>query len=114
LRNSDEKEISVMTTSAVKIIRVVPDSDLRKVHAYRRRVGHLRNGEAVLYVNRAGDKARIVDAAKAVHNYYAPAGAQFDLRMIQSMVKAMRLTLLINVSDSQKAFGSEDLGSKAA
>jgi hypothetical protein len=88
----------------VKVVRVVPDADLRKVHVYRKRVNNLRVGEAVLYVNRAGDKARLIDSSRSVHNYYAPNGTVFDLEMMQNMVKSLRLVLILSASKAQRAF----------
>jgi hypothetical protein len=99
----------------INVVRVFPDADLRMIHSYRRRVArlNLRPGQAVLYVNRDGDKARLIDSARAVHNYYAPQGTEFDLDMMQRSVRALKLVLMINASKARRAFNTDRSESKS-
>lgn len=80
--------------ATVTITRLVKKVDLRCIHKYRNRYRRqLRTGEAVLLLNTAEDKCRLIDSAGGVHNYYADPGDVFDVKAIGGKLGALRLTL---------------------
>ena len=92
----------------VRVVRLVTCADLRKIHAWRRGVGRLKSGEAVLYINRSQTMARLIDSARAVHTYYAPDGMEFDIGLLQKHVAALSLELTLSHNDAKRAFADDD------
>ncbi len=79
---------------AILIRTVTIDVDLRGVHEMRKRV-RVGAGEGALFLNKRRTMVRIVDAAQAIHQYYAPNGHVFDVKMLNEMCGAMRLRVLV-------------------
>jgi hypothetical protein len=88
---------------------------MRKVHTYRRNLNpRLKLRQAVLLINGAKDRARLIDSAGGCHNYYAPEGEQFDVREIERQVKALGLRLSVPGDAARAIDGEEKRARKAA
>ena len=86
----------------VKIVRIVPNWDMRKKHALRlgRVANKLRHGEVLVAFNLTRKMARIIDSVGAVHDYYAEAG-QFSIDMLKKECKA-GLSLELTIGRNEK------------
>ena len=81
----------------VSIDKLVRNVDLRKIHDYRKKYRKgLRPGHAVLLMNAARNKVRIIDCEGGCYNHYAPSGQEYDLELIQMQVAALRLELRLD------------------
>jgi hypothetical protein len=98
-----------VATITVTVVSVTLEADLRKIHAYRKRwTRKLKGRQAVLLVNRAKDRARLVDSVGACHNYYAPEGQQFDTREIERQVAVLGLVLTIGGQAAREIDGAKE------
>lgn len=86
-----------MSDTTLRVVRVIKDVDLRKIHKGRLRYSrNIYAGEAVLLLNRVRDKCRLIDCMGGVHNYYSDDGYVFDAALLQEYVAAFRLRVILS------------------
>lgn len=86
----------------IEVVSIITETDMRGVHKVRASV-RCKAGEGRLFINKRLTIARLIDAARAVHTYYAPMDEKFNVALLQGMMLAFRLRLSLP-SNADDAF----------
>ncbi len=92
----------------VTITKLVLETDMRKIHVYRRHKRGLRNGQGVLLMNVARTMVRIITASGGFYQDYAPKDEIFDVPTIQKQIASLRLYVKFTPTDEAKVNDYEE------
>jgi hypothetical protein len=101
------------TSATVTVVSLLTEVDLRSVHKLRLEVMaslgkvRLQQHTAVLAMNRACTRARLLTRNGVVVNFYAAKGEIFDIATIQRRVDGLRFVLALSPEATKVAIKAE-------